>query len=439
MSVYEALGYADLILQSIKSLNPINMKTNFLKRLSIVTIGVVSCCAFNTASAQWSITGNSGTTIPTNFVGTIDSVGLVIKTHNIERIRILAGNGDVGVGTTTPLAPLDVNGSIRGAYNASTASYFGDVAIGYCGQSGASFASITNNTSTGYALLQTSTNTYLNCVSSNTIVFRNGNTNEGGWSTTGLGIGTTSPAYSLELSANSAGKPVSSTWTVTSDSRTKTNVQPYLHGLDLIRKVRLVSYEYNGMAHTPKGLYGIGVIAQELQPLFPNSVKPFTVKADSTNPGGEYYGVDFHELFITNVKAVQELDAMNTSLVEKNTALQNQVNTMQSEVNQLMDQVKALQSSMNNVMSVKDVTGTLSNIVVYPNPTDKIVNIQIKQSLQNGEVDVYDLNGRLISQKMNIAGNNKLNIDLSAEAKGVYVVKVKDGSGEIYSQKVILQ
>jgi len=415
------------------------MKTKRLLKTCVVSFAVLFSCFFNNAYGQWwNINGNNS--VDSNWIGTIDSARLVFKTHNIERARFLA-TGNFGIGTTTPQSPLDVNGSIRGAYNTGTTSYFGEAAIGYIsGQSGATFAYISENNSTSYAMLQYNSNTYLNAISGDGIVIRNGNTNEGEWNTTGLGIGTTSPSYQLELSTNSAGKPTSSTWTITSDERTKTNIQTYRHGLDLIRRIHLVSFQYNGLAHTPNGEHGIGVIAQELQPVFPNSVKKFTIKADSTNAGGEFLGVDFHEVFVTNIAAVQELDSLNTDLTAKNAALQNQVNTLQNQVAELSQQMTALQSSMNSVLGVNTINGNSnSNIVVYPNPTNKEVNVQINQSLQNGEIDVMDMNGRIVSQQMNVKGNTKVNIDLSTIAKGIYILKVKDGSTEVSSQKVVLQ
>lgn len=50
---------------------------------------------------DWSLTGNSGTTVGTNFLGTTDNQDFAINTNNIERARVLASNGHVLVNTTT--------------------------------------------------------------------------------------------------------------------------------------------------------------------------------------------------------------------------------------------------------------------------------------------------------------------------------------------------
>jgi hypothetical protein len=57
----------------------------------------------------WLTTGNTGTNPLTNFVGTIDNNDLVFKTNGTEWVR-LKTNGRVGVGTTNPVADLEING-----------------------------------------------------------------------------------------------------------------------------------------------------------------------------------------------------------------------------------------------------------------------------------------------------------------------------------------
>lgn len=64
------------------------MKTKLLS-LAILASSLVSAQA-------WNLTGNSGTNSSTNFVGTSDGQDLVLKTNNLERMRVNS-NGNVGI------------------------------------------------------------------------------------------------------------------------------------------------------------------------------------------------------------------------------------------------------------------------------------------------------------------------------------------------------
>lgn len=58
------------------------------------------------APAGWGLTGNTGTTIESNFLGTVDAVSLLFKTKNTTAVTIDTFQ-QVGIGTA-PLAPLTV-------------------------------------------------------------------------------------------------------------------------------------------------------------------------------------------------------------------------------------------------------------------------------------------------------------------------------------------
>lgn len=64
------------------------------------------------ASANWSLKGNAGTDPSVNFMGTVDGQPLVIRTDNTERMRV-AADGKVGIGTNSPTATLNVDGSVK--------------------------------------------------------------------------------------------------------------------------------------------------------------------------------------------------------------------------------------------------------------------------------------------------------------------------------------
>jgi hypothetical protein len=83
-------------------------------------------------ASAWNILGNSGTTAGTNFIGTTDAQDIVIKTNNIERMRVLS-NGNVGIGATTPASKLTIEngnfqlGEVMGATATGRRLYFSDI------------------------------------------------------------------------------------------------------------------------------------------------------------------------------------------------------------------------------------------------------------------------------------------------------------------------
>jgi hypothetical protein len=64
------------------------------------------------ATANWSLKGNSGIDSASNFIGTLDGQPFTIKTDNAARM-IIGSNGNIGIGTTTPTAKLNVDGSVK--------------------------------------------------------------------------------------------------------------------------------------------------------------------------------------------------------------------------------------------------------------------------------------------------------------------------------------
>ncbi|MEP7196070.1 MAG: hypothetical protein ABI851_06080 [Saprospiraceae bacterium] len=65
----------------------------------------------NSDAGMWNLAGNSGTDSTNNFLGTTDKVPLILKTNNVERLRITE-NGRVGIGTSKPTVALQVNGEL---------------------------------------------------------------------------------------------------------------------------------------------------------------------------------------------------------------------------------------------------------------------------------------------------------------------------------------
>ena len=68
---------------------------------------------FQTTSADWSTTGNAGTTPATNFLGTTDATNLILKTNSLQRLKI-DNSTNATTGTTGDIEIGDANsGTIR--------------------------------------------------------------------------------------------------------------------------------------------------------------------------------------------------------------------------------------------------------------------------------------------------------------------------------------
>jgi hypothetical protein len=122
-----------------------------------------------------------------------------------------------------------------------------------------------------------------------------------------VGIGTTSPAYQLQLSTNSAAKPTSTAWTVPSDIRIKKDISPFTDGLNVIDKINPVNYRLNGKAGLPMDAPGIGVIAQEVKDIIPYTIKTWKAKLNPTDKEETVlYDFDASPMTFVLINAVKE-------------------------------------------------------------------------------------------------------------------------------------
>lgn len=117
---------------------------------------------------NWSVTGNSGTTAGTNFIGSTDARDVVFKTGNTERMRLLSAPNTKNIIATISSGDLEVNGVTVGH---GPSGIPGNTALGYqtmYGATGGNFNTAIggsalssnkgdNNTATGYGALASNT------------------------------------------------------------------------------------------------------------------------------------------------------------------------------------------------------------------------------------------------------------------------------------------
>jgi len=85
-----------------------------------------------------------------------------------------------------------------------------------------------------------------------------------------VGLGIVNPSFQLHLSANSAAKPTSNAWTVSSDARLKKNINTIDGGLEQLLALHGVTYQWIDPASQGNmaGTY-TGLIAQDVEKVFP--------------------------------------------------------------------------------------------------------------------------------------------------------------------------
>jgi hypothetical protein len=123
---------------------------------------------------------------------------------------------------------------------------------------------------------------------------------------TGFGIGMSTQTYLLQLKSDSAAKPTSNTWTISSDRRLKTDIKPIDNALGKMLSLKGVTYKWKDPS-TQGNMTGryMGLIAQEVEEVFPEWV--------STDKNG-YKALTVSGFEGLTAEAVRELKKENEEL-----------------------------------------------------------------------------------------------------------------------------
>jgi len=305
------------------------MKNKFLQ---LIISALVIAIGISTSAQSWSLTGNSSTNPPTNFLGTKDSKPLLFKTNKVERMRI-SPTGFVGIGNSPTHAQLEIKGSVGAAvamfgigqtgvaieadnpeigfnyyYNGGTktikAGYAsligmdpanGDIYIANSGgnKSSSDFGSITGIQrvmtiqQTGWVGIGTSTPGELSGLlevksgSRRDAIFGISTESGGGVVGETLGNGPAISGYSNPSNPGWAGFFVGNVYCTgtyqSSDEKLKQKIDDLSSGMDIINSLHPKHYEYRHdgnykLMNLPDGEH-YGLIAQDVEKVLPNLVK----------------------------------------------------------------------------------------------------------------------------------------------------------------------
>ena len=195
----------------------------------------------------------------------------------------LDSSGNVGIGMT-PAFKLDVTGYIR----SSTSANGGIVYVGNNLNATLGTFGVTHNSAT---------------VAVN---------NNGGNFPVSLQQGGVDRLYianagDLILVGSAAQKASGTTWSNPSDQRLKDNIRDYTKGTNELMQVRVREWEYNGKGNTIEGMKGLGVVADEVMTVLPDTVETYNAKLNADDEEDtEIKKFDATEITWLLVKTVQE-------------------------------------------------------------------------------------------------------------------------------------
>ena len=210
----------------------------------------------------------------------------------------IQGNGNVGIGTSSPTHLLDLRGVARLRSATSTNLLITNTATNLNDDIGIELIKDANTTPSARILFDgfTDPNTHQGSiafftreagdanVSERLRVAANGN----------IGIGVPAPNRILQVVQNSATDPVADAWTTYSSRRWKTNIQTLTHALDKVQRLRGVTYDWKA-----DGKHDVGLIAEEVGAVFPEIV-------DFEANGTDAKALDYARLVAVLIEAVKE-------------------------------------------------------------------------------------------------------------------------------------
>ena len=160
-----------------------------------------------------------------------------------------------------------------------------------------------------------------------------------------VGIGTTSPSYQLQLSTDSAAKPSSSAWTVSSDERLKSNISlaDTARCYEIVKSLPLKRFTWRDEVYTPEQASDrskLGWIAQDVESVFPKAVSVAALEfaaADEVTETVEEPVTETVTEEVSEEKIVGNVLTMVTRTVEKQVPVMETVLLVDVDGNPVLD------------------------------------------------------------------------------------------------------
>ena len=249
-----------------------------------------------------------------------EGIGATFNTDETGALVTFQDNGNVGIGTTSPINLLDVRSATNGL--GAIELYDGSTIVGRIsdsrGVSGAGNLYL-YEFGTSKVRINSSGHSYLN----------GGN----------VGIGTTTPSRKLFVNGDAGG---TTGWFNDSDARLKKNVVTINNALERVGELRGVQFEWKDTVSYPEGKQ-IGFVAQEARNVIPEEV----------SKKGKHMSMQYGPITALLVEAVKELKVENDTIKAENTQLKEKLTALTDRQEAIEDMLLAISTSLQNEKLVK--------------------------------------------------------------------------------------
>lgn len=226
-------------------------------------------------------------------------------------------------------------------------------------------------------------------------------------------------------------KPSGGSWSTPSDGRVKKDVKDFKDGLAVIRKIKPVNYNYNGIGGFPSEKTNVGIIAQEVQKVAPYCVGKSKIVIKDNEKAA--FSKDIIETIQDSTGGnLYIAEALNFNQDGLFWAMLNSIKELDSTVTELQKQIKENKPEENTGEGKSETTlqvalANNNQAILYqnvPNPFDGSTVIRYfipENTIGNAYVTFYDMYGKEVNKlEIKEKGFGKIEADTENLANGIY-------------------
>jgi hypothetical protein len=229
-----------------------------------------------------------------------------------------------------------------------------------------------------------------------------------------------------------------------SDRKLKTDIAPLSGSLDKIMQLKPTTYKFRTNEFPNMNLpvnNQIGLIAQDLEKVFPDLVKdtPEETRIENGNKiqiHPEFKAVQYVQLIPVLIGGIQEQQSTISELNKSVESLKNIITSQQQQINELL-----AKTEVNTGIADNDEIANVGVDQNQPNPfSEKTkINYTLPASTQNASVLIYDLTGKQITSfPLTEKGTGSLTITADELLPGIYIYNIVADNKIIGSKRMIV-